>query len=112
MTPQMPMAPVELIRRELGFPTQVDTFHLVGAAQTATKPARAAWALILTSALVYANGTGVAAVPVATLVDGTGSFPVQPQYGIFLNVRSITSFSLFGTAETAVCWYSDQSVFT
>lgn len=108
----MPYTPVELIRRELPFPQQVDDIHLIGAAVTVTKPARASWVLILPSVLIYANGSGGAAVvPSATVTDGSGSFPVHPQYGIFLNVKSIPSFSLIGTAECAVCWYAEQSSF-
>lgn len=110
MPVSMPMSPVELIRRELPFPTQVDNIHLTGAAVTVTKPARAAWALLLPSVLVYACGSGAAAAPAATVVDGSQSFPVYPQFGIFFNVRSLASFSLIGTADVAVCWYAEPTV--
>lgn len=110
MPVSMPTSPVELIRRELPFPTQVDNIHLTGAAVTVTKPARAAWALILPSVLAYACGSGAATVPSATVVDGSQSFPIYPQYGIFLNVKSLASFSLNGTADVAVCWYAEQAI--
>jgi hypothetical protein len=98
------------MRRELRFPTQVYDIHLIGAAVTVTVPVGAAWALILPTATVYACATGTAVAPSSTVVDGTGSFPVFAQYGEFFNVKSLATFSLFGTAEVAVCWYADPGV--
>jgi hypothetical protein len=106
----MPGAPVELMRRELQFPTKVDDIHLVGAAVTVNVPSGASWVLLLPTATIYACATGAAVSPSSTVVDGTGSFPVFTQYGIFFNVKSLTTFSLFGTAEVAACWYADRGV--
>lgn len=106
--PDIPTAPVELKRTALPFPVYVDNRVLAGSAETFTKPAGAAWALISASAITYVRTGGTAVVPGSNVVDGTGSFPVHAGQDIFLNVESIASFSAIATGVVAVAWFRDH----
>lgn len=103
-----PTAPVELIRTELPFPSQVDNQVLAGAAETITVPADVSWVWISVSALCYIRTGGTAVVPGLDVTDGTGSFPVNVGNGLFLNVRTIATFSIIGTAVVGLAWYRDR----
>lgn len=105
-----PTAPVELARKELPFPTYVDNIVLTGTAVTVTKPAGHKWLWITATALCYMRTGGTAAVPGAHVVDGTGSMPVQPSVtGMLLNMSSVATFSIVGTAVVGLAWYRDHS---
>ena len=103
-------APADLIRKEPVFPLQVDNVVLAGAAKTVTKPAGKVWALISVSALCYIRTGGAAVVPGADVTDGSGSFPISPQYGIMFNMTGVATFSIIGTAVVGIAWYGDHSV--
>jgi len=109
-------APVELIRRELGFPDYVDNYILAGAAVTVTKPSGAIWAVIAPTDVVYICGPAAApaVVPTVNVTNGAGMVPVHPRDPIEsrrFNVQSIASFSMIGTAAiVAVMWYGDHGV--
>ena len=103
-----PTVPTETVRHELPFPSQVDHIVLSGSAKTVTKPTGVSWLWIATSATCYFRTGGTAVSPSGDVVDGTGSFPINAGNGLLLNVKTVATFSIIGTANVGLAWYRDR----
>lgn len=106
-----PMAPVELVRTELPFPTQVYDIVLAGGATTVLVPSGAKWVEIApVGGEVWIRTGGTAANPGADITDGNGSFPVAKDTVKRYRINSILQFSLFGTCSVGLAFYGGHGL--